>query len=87
MHRHKTEEGTLQALRKVKDYLVQNGGSKNFEVTTGLLDAKILMLKSETYLTEKRKMKHRGMETEAVRKGELQRKNKLAEVERDIVVL
>lgn len=45
------------------------------------------MLKSGTYLVEKRKMKHRGMETEAVRKGELQRKNKLAEVKRDIVVL
>lgn len=36
LHGKQTEEDIFQAPRMVQDYLVQNRGAKNFEVTTDL---------------------------------------------------
>ena len=58
------------------------------QVTTGLIaKSKNSHAQYETYLAEKRKLECRMMETESARKEELEKKDKLADVERDIGVL
>ena len=85
LHRNKAEEGTLQALRTVKHYLRNKGAQA---IGTGPITiSKNSHAQYETYLDEKRKSECRMMETDAARKEELEKKDKLAEVERDIGVL
>ena len=58
------------------------------QVTTGLIaKSKNYYAQYETYLAEKRKLECRMMETESARKEELEKKDKLADIERDIGVL
>ena len=58
------------------------------QVTIGLITkSKNSHAQYETYLAEKRKLECRMMETESARKEELEKTDKLADVERDIGML
>ena len=88
LHGNKTDEDTINALRNVKDYLVQNGGSGNFELTIDLTSkCKNSYAQYKIYKAEKEKLEHRLLEDAATKKKKAENQDKLAEIERDIGVL
>ena len=71
------EQGTLQALRAVKDYLVPNASAENFDMTTGHTTKCKNGTENGTDKTDNGTYK-----IQAAKKEELEKKDKLAEVER-----
>jgi hypothetical protein len=88
LHGNKTDENTLNALRNVKDYLVRNGGSENFEVTIDLISkCKDSHSQYEIYKAEKEEIERRLLEDVTTKKKETENQDRLADIERDIGVL
>ena len=88
LHGNKTDEDTVNALQNVKDYLVQNGGSENFELTIDLISKyKNSYAQYKIYKAEKEKLEHRLLEDAATKKKKAENQDKLAEIERGIGVL
>ena len=88
LHGNKTDEDTLNALRNIKDYFVQNGGSENFEVTIDLISkAKKSHVQHDIYQAEKEKLERRLLEDATTKKKEAESQGKLAEIKRYIGVL
>ena len=82
------DEDTLNALRNVKDYLLRNEDSENFEVTIDLISkCKNSHAQQEVYKAEKEKLERRLLEDPATKKNEAGNQDKLEEIERDIGVL
>ena len=82
------DEDTLNALRNVKDYLLRNEDSENFEVTIDLISkCKNSHAQQEIYKAEKEKLERRLLEDPATKKNEAGNQDKLEEIERDIGVL
>ena len=77
------DEDTLNALRNVKDYLVQIGGSENFQVTIDLISkCKNSQAQYQIYKAEKEKLEHRLLEDAVTKKKKAENQDKLAEIER-----
>ena len=69
LHGNKTDEDTINTLRNVKDYLVQNGGSENFELTIDLISkCKNSYAQYKIYKAEKEKLEYRLLEDAATKK-------------------
>ena len=88
LHGNNTDEDTLNVLWNVKDYLVQNRGSENFEETIDLNSkCKNPHAQYEIYKAEKEKIECKLLEDAATKKKEVENQDKFAEIERDIGVL
>ena len=88
LHGNNTDEDTLNVLWNVKDYLVQNRGSENFEETIDLNSKrKNPHAQYEIYKVEKEKIECKLLEDAATKKKEVENQDKFAEIKRDIGVL
>ena len=83
LHGNNTDEDTLNVLWNVKDYLLQNRGSENFEETIDLKTQKSSCA-IWIYKAEKEKMECKLLEDASTKKQEFENQDKFAEIERDI---